>query len=106
MLYIAAIGSCILGVIGAISSSPIAQVLMVGLLLAVVLVIWLVRRARNAQPSYNLTGFLLVLVLYFGFTAIVAIPLPSALRVPQFIVALVVSASIVWRLMATRQLLP
>lgn len=87
------------------AQTPIGQGLATGGLFAIVLVSWLIRRAGDTWPSYKLTGILLVLIQMCGVNAIMAVPLPSALHVPQLIVAAAVSSLLLawlvtsWRLL-------
>ena len=75
------------------------------IVLAVVILIWLVRRVgQAAAPSESLAGLLALLMLLSGALAIIALPLPHALRWPQIVVAFVVPALLIARLM--RRLAP
>lgn len=65
-------------------------------LLAVVIVIWLVRRSsRAAQRSESLTGLVAILMMLSIVSSIVAIPLAPDFLWPQYIVGLVVASFLI-----------
>ncbi|MEU9017066.1 hypothetical protein [Actinomadura sp. NPDC048394] len=88
-LYSAVITGAITALLLLVSGDPVVRAGLASGLLVAVLGVWLARRARSA-PSPNLAGLLLLLVGLAGTLAILAVPLASALRIPQVVVALTV----------------
>jgi hypothetical protein len=85
--------------------SHTGQAVAMSLVLAIVILIWLVRRVgQAAPPSESLAGLLALLMLLSGALVIIAIPLPHGLRWPQLVVACVVPALLVTQVM--RKLAP
>ena len=98
-------GIVLVAVVSLLVHSRTGQAATMSLLLAVVILIWLVRRVgQAAPPSESLAGLLALLMLLSGALVIIAVPLPHALRWPQIVVAFVVPALLVTRLM--RRLAP
>ena len=98
-------GIVLVAVVSLLVHSRTGQAVAMSLVLAVVILIWLVRRVgQAAPPSESLAGLLALLMLLSGALAIIAVPLPHALRWPQIVVAFVVPAFLVTRLM--RKLAP
>lgn len=98
-------GIVLMAVVTLLVHSHAGQAVAMSLVLAVVILIWLVRRVgQAAAPSGSLAGLLALLMLLSSALAIIAIPLPHALRWPQIVVAFVVPALLIARLM--RKLAP
>lgn len=77
-------------------NSPVARAVMMGGLLAVMTAMWAVRRAREAAPpSGAFLDLLAVLIGQSVVLTILAVPLPSALYLPQFAVAVVVAGFVI-----------
>lgn len=86
-LYSMVITGALTALLLLVSGDPAVRAGLASGLLVAVLAVWLARRSRST-PSPNLTGLLLLLVGLAGTLAILAVPLASALRIPQAVVAL------------------
>jgi hypothetical protein len=86
----------LVAVVSAFFNSPTARAVVMGCLLVLMLVVWLV---RPAQPSGAFLDLLAVLIGASVFLTVLAIPLPSALYLPQLAVGVVLQAFVVVRAM-------
>jgi hypothetical protein len=82
----------LVAVVTAFFNSPTARAVVMGCLLVIMLVVWLV---RPAQPSGAFLDLLAVLIGASVFLTVLAIPLPSALFLPQFAVGIVLQGFVV-----------
>ena len=87
-------GIVLVAVIYAFFNSPVGRAVAAGALLVVLLVMWAARRGAG-RPSGAFLDVLAVLIGQSVILAVLAIPLPEALAVPQFVVAVVVSGFVV-----------
>ncbi|MDN3353420.1 hypothetical protein [Actinomadura sp. DC4] len=98
-------GIVLVAVVSLLVDSRTGQAATMSLVLALVILIWLVRRVGWATaPSESLAGLLALLMLLSGALAIIALPLPHGLRWPQLALACVVPALVVTQVM--RKLAP
>jgi hypothetical protein len=89
-------GVILFSVIYAFVDNPSARAVVAFALLVVLVAMWAIRKAgRAGPPSGAFLDFLAVLIGQSVILTILAIPLPSELFLPQFVVAAVVSGLVV-----------